>query len=67
MDTIETYTTNQNGLKTFVDRTDAANKNEPMRKLLTISNVGLYWTANEERMISNMAEEHKIRILNGMI
>lgn len=38
-----------------------------MRKLLVISNAGLYWNANETKMISSLAEEHKLRILNGMI
>lgn len=47
LDKIEIYTTNQSGFKTFVDRTDNANKNEPMRKLLIISNAGLYWNASE--------------------
>lgn len=54
-------------MKTFVDRTDAVNKAEPMRKLLVISNACLYWNASETRMIAQMAEEHKMRILNGMI
>ncbi|KAL4496109.1 hypothetical protein ABPG72_015531 [Tetrahymena utriculariae] len=67
LDKIEIYTTNKDGVKTFVDRTVEENKKEPMRKILVISNAGVYWNANETRLISDLAEEHKLRILNGMI
>ncbi|KAL4498677.1 hypothetical protein ABPG73_003474, partial [Tetrahymena malaccensis] len=67
LDKIEINTTNKDGVKTFVDRTLEESKNEPMRKLLVISNAGVYWNANETRLISDLAEEHKLRILNGMI
>lgn len=67
LDKIETYTTNAAGEKTFVDRTIAINKKEPMKKLLVISNACAYWNARETRMISQLAEEQKLKILNGMI
>lgn len=38
-----------------------------MRKLLVISNAGLYWNASETRFIHDKAEDEKLRILNGMI
>lgn len=58
---------NKDGDKTFIDRTIDENKNEPTRKLLMISNAGIYWNAHEERFITDSPEQRKIKILNGMI
>lgn len=38
-----------------------------MRKLLIISNAGIYWNANENRLIYDYTEDKKLKILNGMI
>ncbi|EAR90561.2 PH domain protein (macronuclear) [Tetrahymena thermophila SB210] len=67
LDKLEIYTTNIEGVKVFVDRTIQENKDKPIRKLLTISNAGVYWNANETRLISDLNEEVKFKILNGMI
>ncbi len=67
LDKIEIYTTNKNGEKIFVDRTNNENKNEPMRKLLVISNAGIYWNAHENNILSNKDDKVKIEIMSGMI
>lgn len=53
LDKIETFTINKDGEKTFIDRTIEENKNETIRKLLIISNAGIYWNANEQKFIAD--------------
>jgi len=54
LDKIEINTTDAAGInRCFVDRTNESNKNEPMRKILLISNAGLYWNANETIFLEN--------------
>lgn len=67
LDKLEVYTTNRDGVKTFIDRTLNENKDEAMRKLLKISNAGVYWNSNETRLISELEEDQQLKILNGMI
>ncbi|KAL4462680.1 hypothetical protein ABPG74_000510 [Tetrahymena malaccensis] len=67
LDKIETFTIDKQGEKTFIDRTVQANKNEPTRKLLMISNAGIYWNAHEERFIYGAPNHQRVKIMNGMI
>ncbi|EAR98864.2 PH domain protein (macronuclear) [Tetrahymena thermophila SB210] len=67
LDKIETFTINKDGEQTFIDRTVQANKNEPTRKLLIISNAGIYWNAHEERFIYDSPNHRRVQIMNGMI
>jgi vacuolar protein sorting-associated protein 13A/C len=38
-----------------------------MRKLLVISNAGIYWNAHENNILSNKDDKVKIEIMSGMI
>ncbi|EGR30928.1 PH domain protein [Ichthyophthirius multifiliis] len=67
LDKIDIFTTNKNGEKVFVDRTLSENKNESMRKLLMISNAGIYWNAKESQMISYQDDKIKVEKMAGMI
>lgn len=64
---LEINTTDKNGMKCFVDRTNENNKDEPTRKLLEVSNAGMYWNSNDSRILSDLPDDEKIKILNGMI
>ncbi|KAL4505260.1 hypothetical protein ABPG72_016327 [Tetrahymena utriculariae] len=67
LDKIETFTINKDGEQTFIDRTVQANKNEPTRKLLMISNAGIYWNAHEERFIYYSRDDQRVKIMKGMV
>ncbi|KAL4505257.1 hypothetical protein ABPG72_016324 [Tetrahymena utriculariae] len=67
LDKIETFTINKDGEQSFIDRTIQANKNQPKRKLLMISNAGIYWNANEERFIYDSSNLQRVNIMKGMI
>ncbi len=51
LDKLDIYSVDSKGTKKFVDRTLAENKNEPLRKLLYLSNFGIYWTPREKKFL----------------
>jgi len=54
LDEIMVYTTNKNWQREFIDRTDAKNRLEPMRKKLSLKNLGVYWASNIETLFGDM-------------
>ena len=36
-------TIDKNGNKVFIDRTDKKYKGEPLRKIIDLDNIGIYW------------------------
>ena len=60
LDELNVFTVNDKGEKQFLDRTIAENKNKPMKKQLQLSNLGVYWNAEEKKMLNNKKEEKEV-------
>lgn len=48
LDSLDVFTTDEDGRKTFLDRTSSANKFKPMYKRLKLENLAVYWNHNDE-------------------
>ena len=53
LDQLEVFTTDGNGQKKYIDRTKSEFKDQPMRKQLKLSNLGVYWNSRENRILSS--------------
>jgi hypothetical protein len=60
LDELNLYTVNDKGEKQFLDRTISENKNKPMKKQLNLSNLGVYWNAEERKMLNNNKNEKEV-------
>lgn len=54
LDRIDVYTTDKDGTRKFIDRTQKEFMHEPMRKTLILSNLGVYWNSDEKFMFFQM-------------
>lgn len=52
LDEILIKTCNDKWQAEFIDRTDEKNKLLPLRKLLSMKNLGVYWNSNEKELLS---------------
>ena len=64
LDQLEVFTTDGNGQKKYIDRTKLEFKDQPMRKQLKLSNLGVYWNSRENRILSS--ENNKKEIISHM-
>ena len=53
--------------KEFIDRTDAKNSLEPMRKQLTLKSLGVYWTSNVSELFGNLAPKYIMQNMKDLI
>ena len=60
---IDLYTTDENGERTYLDRTKASNKGKAMNKVLKINNFGVYYKTSETNLISNVEDDDSKKAL----
>lgn len=60
---MQVHTANGNWDKQFIDRTDEKYKLLPLRKKVQLKNLGIYWNANTQLVLSDMSHE---KITNKM-
>ena len=67
LEEILVYTCNEKWEKEYIDRTEPKNKLMPMRKLLSLTKLGIYWDSGTNQLIAGMTPDKIKPIMNDMI